>query len=113
MKDEVEEYVNNVPAERVERFCGIIETISRNVPQAEKLIKYKMPTFQLGDAWIAVANKKNYISIYTCAGNKIVAFKQKYPKIKTGKTCINIRDSDEFDLKDLAAITKSVFRQDS
>ncbi len=58
MKDEVEEYVSNVPAERVERFCGIIETISRNVPQAEKLIKYKMPTFQVGDAWLVVFNYK-------------------------------------------------------
>ncbi|MDQ3686818.1 MAG: DUF1801 domain-containing protein [Acidobacteriota bacterium] len=110
MNNEIEAYINNVPTERRERFRGIMETIKHNVPQAESVIKYKMPTFQVGDAWLAVANKKNYISIYTCESDKIAVFKQKYPKIKTGATCVNIRDTDDFELKDLAAITKAIFR---
>jgi hypothetical protein len=28
---------------------------------------YKMPTYRIGDAWVALANQKQYISLYSCA----------------------------------------------
>jgi len=48
-------------------------------------MKYKMPTYQVGDGWVAIANQKNYISLYTCGYHHIVGFKNNNPGIKTGK----------------------------
>ncbi len=110
MQNEIERYINDLPPERQERFRNIIEIVKRRAPQAERLIKYKMPTFQHGDAWLSVANKKNYISIYTCSRDKVAAFKRKHPQIKGGDTCINIKDSDDFELDDLTVITQAVFQ---
>lgn len=109
MRNELEEYIAKVPAARRERFRRIVDVIHQTVPQAEMVIKYKMPTFQIGEKLLAVASQKNYISVYACSSNQIAAFKRKYPKIKTGNTCLNIKDADQFDLQDLAEITKAVF----
>ena len=65
-----------------------------------------MPTYQVGDGWVALANQKNYVSLYTCGYHHIAAFREKHPKIKTGKACINFRPGDELPLQDLKAVVK-------
>ena len=70
-------------------------------------MKYKMPTFELDGGWIAIANQKNYVSLYTCARQHIEPFLEKYPKIKAGAGCINFKDKDVFDLADLVPVIKS------
>ena len=76
-------------------------------PKAVLSMKYKMPTFTQGDGWVAVANQKNYISLYTCSAEHLEGFKMKHPKIKTGKGCINFQDRDGIPLKDLKPVIKS------
>lgn len=109
MNDEVTAYVNEVPAGRRERFDEIVRTITRLVPKVEAGIEYKMPAFRRGDALVSVANRKGYISIYTSGSEQTEAFRRKYPKIKGGVGCVNIKDSDEFDPDDLKLITDAVF----
>jgi hypothetical protein len=54
-----------------------------------------MPTYRHGDGWVALANQKNYISLYTCAESHIETYKRRLPRQKTGKGCINFRARDE------------------
>jgi len=75
-------------------------------PTAIVDMKYKMPTYQIGDEWVAIANQKNYVSLYTCEYQHIAAFKEKHPKIKTGKGCINFKPDDVLPIKDLKAVIK-------
>lgn len=56
-------------------------------------IKYR-PTSYAG-GWVAIANQKNYVSLYTCSALHLVTFKAAYPGYKTGKGCINFRANDE------------------
>jgi uncharacterized protein YdhG (YjbR/CyaY superfamily) len=65
-----------------------------------------MPTYRKGEGWVALANQKNYISLYTCGYHHIESFKTHYPDIKTGKGCINFRDKDDIPLKDIEAVVR-------
>lgn len=56
---------------------------------------YKMPTYHVGDQWVAMASQKFYISLYTCERENIQNFRNAYPAIRTGQGCINFRDKDE------------------
>jgi len=68
--------------------------IIESFPEAIVDMKYRMPTYQVGEGWVAIANQKNYVSLYTCSSEHLSDFKTKYPAIKTGKGCINFRECD-------------------
>lgn len=104
---DIQEYINNIPTERKSRFQSILRLIKTLYPNAEESMRYKMPTYELGNGWVAIANQKNYISLYTCSPEHIASFKQKHPKIKTGKGCINFKDNDEIPHEDLKLVIKS------
>ena len=102
----LEEYLKHIPENRKARFLLILSTIKSLYPQTEESMKYKMPTYMSEDGWVAAANQKNYISVYTCSAEHIKDFKKKHPGIKTGKGCINFKDSDEIPIEDLKPVIK-------
>jgi len=104
---ELNEYMEQIPLARKARFASIRKLITSMYPQAEETMKYKMPTYHQGKGWVALANQKNYISLYTCSAEHLENFKKKYPGIKTGKGCINFRDRDEIPLNDLGSVIES------
>ncbi len=106
MNKEVLEYINNIPAERTERFLSIHEAIISVFPNIEINMLYKMPTYRYKEGWIALANQKSYISFYTCSAEHIEPFKEKYPNIKTGKGCINFRNNDKIPITELKKVIK-------
>jgi hypothetical protein len=55
---------------------------------------------------VAVANQKNHASLYICGYCHIAPFKVKHPNIRTGKGCINFRDSDPLPVNNLKAFIK-------
>lgn len=69
-------------------------------------MKYKMPTFEYEQGWISIGNQMNYISVYTCSEAHIADFKLKNPNIKTGKGCINFKDSDDINTESLQAVIR-------
>ena len=104
MNSDVAEYFAAVPAGRRSGIETLHALIIRRYPQAVVDMSYKMPTYRVGEGWVALANQKNYISLYTCGYHHIEAFKARHPKIKTGKGCINLRDKDELPLADLERV---------
>ena len=106
MNKEVQRYLDAVPHERK----GLIDTLHTLIlelyPQAEVTMKYKMPTYQVGDGWVALANQKNYVSLYTCGYHHIAPFKKKHPTIKTGKGCINLKVNDTIARSDFGRVVQ-------
>ena len=100
----IKQYFSKVPESRRRRLELLHELIIQLFPDIVVNMQYKMPTYRVGDGWVAVANQKNYISLYTCGYHHIEEFKTKHPKIKTGKGCINFKDSDDLPLEDLKAV---------
>jgi uncharacterized protein YdhG (YjbR/CyaY superfamily) len=103
---DVEKYIKNVPPERRERINKLHTLILQLYPDAKVDMQYRMPTYRDGDGWVAIANQKNYISLYTCGYHHIEPFKARHPSIKTGKGCINFRDIDDMPIKDIEKVVR-------
>lgn len=94
MDSTASEYFSAVPDHRREKVELLHSLVLDLFPEATVDMKYKMPTYSLGDGWVAIANQKNYVSLYTCSPAHLARFKETHPTIKTGKGCINFRDRD-------------------
>jgi len=106
----LEEYMQKVPWERMERFTELLYRIKAWFPESELSMKYKMPTFELEGNWVAIANQKNYISVYTCSFEHIEPYVEKHPEIKRGKGCLNFRDKDGIDYDDLRQVVENAIK---
>ena len=102
----VKKYFAAVPEGRRARIEALHELIVGLFPDVHIDMKYKMPTYRSGDGWVAIANQKDYVSLYTCGYHHIEAFKMNNPEIKTGKGCLNFRDRDELPLADIKRVVK-------
>ena len=102
-----DDYLATVPEHRQERFRKLLSLMASLYPTAVTSMKHRMPTFSNGDGWVAVANQKSYISLYTCSAEHLVEFKQRFPAVRTGKGCVNIQDRDDFPLRELASVISS------
>lgn len=105
MKKDIRSYITTLPDDRRMIIMKLHDLIVGMYPDATVDMSYKMPTYKAGDGWVALANQKHYVSLYTCAAQHIAEFKESYPDIKTGKGCINFRTADPVPL---AAIRKVV-----
>ena len=95
MDEDVKRYFADVPENRkplVERLHGLIVGL---YPSAAIDLSYRMPTYKVGEGWVALANQKRYVSLYTCGAHHLAEFKKTYPAVKTGTGCINFKLSDE------------------
>lgn len=106
MKEEVEKYLSEIPDERKGIVTELHSMIMGLYPGAEVDMQYKMPTYHFKEGWVAIANQKNYVSLYTCGYRHISKFKEKHPKIKTGKGCINFKLKDPLPIPDLKKVVK-------
>ena len=100
----VKDYLAAVPANRLKKVQALHELVLSLSPDITVDLQYKMPTYHLGDGWVAIANQKSYVSLYTCTASHIAGFKKKHPQQKTGGACINFRQKDELPLEDLREV---------
>ncbi len=96
-----------VHPERSEMFRELFELIASFDDAVEVTMLYKMPTFQLRDGWVALANQKSYISLYTCDRRHIESYCTKHPEVKAGKGCLNFRNGDSLYKADLLEVVAS------
>lgn len=106
MNREIKPYFTEIPKERQAHFKALHELIVSLFPQIQISMRFKMPTYELGQGWVAIANQKNYISLYTCGEHHLREFKGKHPKIKTGKGCINFKPGSDLPLTDIKQVIR-------
>ena len=104
MTGDIDTYINSIPQQRLDRFLSIHHLILELYPDASIDMSYRMPTYRLGEGWVALANQKHYISLYTCGESHLKSYRLKHPEQKTGKGCINFRARDEIHYDDLGAV---------
>ena len=63
--DEVEFYINKQPNKRKDTLRLLHDKIIKLYPKITIDLKYKMPTYSLNEGWVAIANQKDYVSLYT------------------------------------------------
>ena len=94
MNNDVQDYIESVPEERKPLFNKLVSLILELYPNADVKMWYRMPTFRAKSGWVALANQKYYVSLYTNSAEHIREFKAKYPNIKTGTACLNLKLKD-------------------
>ena len=106
-----EEYLDSLPAARrpeIERVWGLVrESISGGFTEETGA---KFLSFKAGADWyVALANQKNYISLYLIPLYVFPEMKAKFDdaaskKLKCGKSCINFQRAEELPLEVIGEI---------
>lgn len=115
------EYLGSLPVERKKVMEFIDTFIQTHAPSLKPNFLYNMPGYgsfkykgakkEMSD-WptIAVANQKNYISIYICAVDKngyiAEQYKEDLGKVSVGKSCIRFKHIEDLNLNILKKIIK-------
>ena len=107
----VQLYLDAVPDGHRDIVLQLHSLILDLYPEATVDMTYKMPTYRLGDGWVALANRKQYVSLYTCGEHHIATFRSRYPDIKTGKGCINLRRRDPVPVAALQQVVRHAMQQ--
>ena len=95
MTSPTQDYINSLPQQRRERVLALQKMILDVAPDATIDMHYKMPSYHVGDQWVAIASQKFYISLYTCTRENIENFRNACPEIRTGQGGINFKDKDK------------------
>jgi uncharacterized protein YdhG (YjbR/CyaY superfamily) len=98
----IRDYLATVPADRLPLLEVLHDTIVALYPDVSIDMHYRMPTYHHGDGWVAIANQKHCVSLYTCDDHHLSRFREHHPKIRSGKGCINFAP-DQADLGDVIA----------
>jgi len=112
-KGSITSYLAVLPESRRERGEAIHWLVIKLFPKAECHFGYRVPTYRIGEQFLAWKNQKNYLSVYTCSTERISAFTKKHPEIPHGAGCINFRDRDAFPLRDFATVIKNALSPSS
>ena len=115
------EYIDAVPEGRRETIVALHEFIQKAVPKLKPHLTssmigygsflYKTSKNQSG-TWpvVALANQKQYISVYVCAianGQYIAEkHKQELGKVKVGRSCISFKKLEDLNLPALKKVLK-------
>ncbi|HJS37096.1 MAG TPA: DUF1801 domain-containing protein [Burkholderiales bacterium] len=110
MKDDAQaiaRYVAQVPEARRERALALHGLILSLFPQAAISMEHRMPTYRLGEDYVAWASQKRHLALYTCSEARIAGFRARHPEVSAGKGCLRFRDSQRLPLADLAQVVKN------
>lgn len=84
----VEEYLNDVPADKRIALEKLRKTIRSKVPKAEEYISYGMPTFKYNGPLVSYAAFKDHCSLFPWNATLIKKFGEELKEYKTSKGTI-------------------------
>lgn len=124
--ENVEEYLASVPQDRKEMILFLHDFIQKSAPQLKPYFAYNMLGYgkfpyrnykkELVE-WpvIAMANQKNYVSVYVCSMDRGEYVAEKYKKdlgkVNVGKSCIRFKKLEDISLPVLEKVLKLAQKQ--
>jgi hypothetical protein len=104
--DALGNYLAQLPEARAARGRLLHALVLTLFPKVQVSFDYRMPTYRLGEHYLAWASQKQYLSVYTCSSERIAAFRKNRPDVKSGVGCLNFRDQDAFVAAELRLVVK-------
>jgi uncharacterized protein YdhG (YjbR/CyaY superfamily) len=102
----VAEYLQDIPAQTIERIDELQAAIKAAVPKADEVISYNMPAYKLnGKALVYFAAYAKHVGFYPTA-SPMVVFADELSKYKTSKGAIQF----PLDKKIPAALVKKIVK---
>ncbi len=117
----VKEYISSVAEEQSEAIAFLHKFIQKASPKFKPWLAYNMLGYGrvkyqnyrkevIDWSIIALANQKNYISLYVCAVDKTgyiaEQYKKELGKVSVGKSCIRFKKLEDLNLKTLEKVLK-------
>lgn len=93
----VKDYINELEdSTRKQVVKKLSEIIKKSAPNIEETMEYKMPCYKIkGEGYIAVANQKQYVSLYVSYLDKTLATHKDLAKgfasVNPGKCCLRFK----------------------
>ena len=92
----VDQYYNAIPKDRLEDMLTLQKLIIEFFPNMVEDMAYKLPTYSFQNLKIcAIANQKNYMSLYIMNYDLLDNFKEKLNAFNCVKSCITFKKMDE------------------
>jgi len=89
--DPVQDYIDAISPANRPVFDRIHRLVLASYPDAEMLISYQMPTYQVGDNRLYVGAWKNWVAIYGLDNSRDGGFADRHPELRTSKGTIQLR----------------------
>ena len=103
-------YITKCPAARQQRLFLLHSLVLGECAQVDMSMRLGMPTYDFQGHWVAIANQRNYVSLYVGENSSLADFVDAHPDIKSGKTCLNFVDGDEVPMLDTLAVIRKALR---
>ena len=87
---EVLAYIDGIPPDHRPLFDRIARLILEASPEAEVVLSYKMPTYQVGKRRLHVGTWKHGISLYGWKGSGDGGFTARHPELQTSTGTIRL-----------------------
>ncbi len=103
----VDDYIAAQPEAVQDSLERLRSTIRDNLPAAEEVISYKIPTYKLhGEVVLYFAGWKHHYSLYPATGRMMAAFKTELVPYKINKATIRFPFSEPVPVQLIARIAK-------
>lgn len=118
----IKEYIDSVPSDRKDTIKFLHDFIQKAAPKLKPHFSYNMLGYgsfkyknykkeEIDWPTIALANQKNYISVYVCAvkDGKYIAEQNasKLGKVSVGKSCIRFKKIEDVNLDELKKVIQT------
>lgn len=101
---DVDRYLEDLPAERQRALRRVRELIHEVAPDAGESMKYRMPTYYLGESPLcAFASQKHHMSLYMDV-DLVAKHGAALAHLNVGKSCIRFKRLDDLPLDTVRAI---------
>ena len=100
MDDDVQQYVEAIPAEQRPLFDRVHGLILASHPDAEVVLSYKMPTYVVGARRLHVAAWAHGVSLYGWDAARDGGFVARHPDLSSGRGTIRLRTRDAAGISD-------------
>lgn len=114
MDDEVQSYIDEIPADRRPLFDRVQSLLLAAFPRAEVRLSYKMPTYQVGERSLHVAAWAHGVSFYGWQADRDGGFAARHPEMSSGRGTIRLRAKDAAGIPDeeLTAFFRAALGED-
>jgi uncharacterized protein YdhG (YjbR/CyaY superfamily) len=104
MDEDVQRYIDSIPAEQRPLFDRLQSLILELYPDAEVVISYQVPTYKARGGRVSLGLWKDGVSLYTTGPEYIEEFRSRHPAVKAGKASLNFKLSDELPEEDIRQV---------
>lgn len=103
--DDVQQFVDAVPADRRPLFDQLRALVEEMVPGVKPVLWYQAPTYKTKTGWVTLGHWRGGASLYV-GGALAESFKAAHPDDEAGKGTIHLRTGEPFPVEALKDVIR-------